>query len=277
MAKTMATPNSRPIRGALHLLTSRLLLACLLLWSTSRGWADGGAVAGNDTETTRAQRLYKQAQEAYAKAPDNIEAAWHLGRACFDWAELAKTNAARAAIAEEGIAACRHAVERKWGAAAAHYYLGLNLGQLARTKSLGALKIVRELEESLKTTREIDPLWDYAGADRTLGLLYRDAPGWPTSVGSRTKSRQHLQKAVELAPAYPDNRLCLLESQLVWNERKQTAAQLDPTEKCLSDARAKFTGAVWQASWKDWDQRWANIKTKASGPASTSQSPKGKH
>jgi len=32
--------------------------------------------------------------------------------------------------------------------AAAHYYLAMNLGQLARTKSVGALKLVKQMEVS---------------------------------------------------------------------------------------------------------------------------------
>ncbi len=74
--------------------------------------------------------------------------------------------------------------------APAHYYLAMNLGQLARTEFLGALKLVREMEREFKTAAELDAQFDFAGPERSLGLLYRDAPGWPVSIGSKRKARE---------------------------------------------------------------------------------------
>jgi hypothetical protein len=47
---------------------------------------------------------------------------------------------------------------------------------------------------------------------RNLGLLYRDAPGWPFSIGSKRKAREWLERAAALAPDYPENQLNLAES-----------------------------------------------------------------
>jgi hypothetical protein len=65
-------------------------------------------------------------------------------------------------------------------------------------ESLGALSIVKEMEKEWLATLALDPHCDYAGADRNLGLLYRDAPGFPLSIGSRGKAEQCLQHAVQL-------------------------------------------------------------------------------
>jgi hypothetical protein len=97
-------------------------------------------------------------------------------------------------MAHEGIQVCRRWLQRAPNQAAAHYYLGMNLAQLARTKSLGALSIVKEMEKEWLATLALDAHCDYAGADRNLGLLYRDAPGFPLSIGSRLKAEQHLQR-----------------------------------------------------------------------------------
>ena len=117
--------------------------------------------------------------------------------------------------------------------------------------------------EEFKAVLELDPTFDHAGPNRTLGLLYKDAPGWPTSIGSRSKARQHLLKAVELSSSFPENRLCLLEAHLEWGERKTAQAQLAATELVLADARKRFTGPAWETTWTDWDHRWAAIKAKA--------------
>src|SRR6185369_6107731 len=97
----------------------------------------------------------------------------------------------------------RDAVARASNSAPAHYYLGMNLAQLAQTKFLGALKIVSEMETEVSIVRDLDAKFDDAGADRNLGLLYRDAPAIG-SIGSRPKAREHLQSAVKLAPGSPD-------------------------------------------------------------------------
>jgi hypothetical protein len=89
----------------------------------------------------------------------------------------------------------------------------MNLGQLARTKGLSALKLVDQMEGEFTRARDLDEHLDYAGPDRSLGLLYRDAPVIG-SVGSRTRAREHLRRAVEVAPQYPENRLSLIEAYL---------------------------------------------------------------
>jgi tetratricopeptide (TPR) repeat protein len=142
-------------------------------------------------------------------------------------------------------------------------YLGMNLGQVARTKLLGALGILDEMEAVWKKAIALDPKYDYAGAHRSLGLLYLDAPGWPTSIGSKSKARQHLEKAVELNPEYPGNRLCLLEAQLKWGETKTVRAQISPVEAVLKTARTNLTGEAWARDWQEWDERWQKIKIEA--------------
>ena len=211
---------------------------------------------------SRPKRVYDEAKARYQKETNNVDAAWEFGRAAFDLADIATNDTQRAALAQEGIDACRHGIRLDPKSPGAHYYLGLNLGQLAQTKLLGALKLVDQMEESWKTTLQLDPKFDYAGGHRTLGVLYRDAPGWPTSVGSRSKARQHLQKAVEICPEYPGNRLSLFEAYAKWGEKKLVQAQTNATEEFLKAARQKLTGEAWALDWRDWDKRWEKIKTK---------------
>jgi len=234
-------------------------------------------VSGRTNEAaSRADRLYTEAQQHYRAEPANIEVAWQFGRAAFDRAEAATNDSHRVAIAEKGIAACRHAIARDAKAAAAHYYLALNLGQLARTKTFGALRLVEQMEMEFKTAITLDPGFDFGGPDRSLGMLYRDAPGWPISVGSRAKASFHLQQAVNLAPDYPDNRLCLLEAYLAWGQKKAARAELKSTQDALDKARKTFTGEQWAASWEDWDKRWQRIKTNAFEPPKPLKSPRDK-
>jgi tetratricopeptide (TPR) repeat protein len=210
-----------------------------------------------------AERKFQEARKSFQTKPNDAEAIRQFGRACFDWAEFAKNDEQRETIAREGIAACRQLIARNPKSAPGHHYLAMNLGQLARTKTLGALRIVDEMEREFKEALELEAKFDHAGPDRCLGLLYFEAPGWPASIGSKAEARQHLQRAAQLAPGYPENHLCLLEAYLKWRDKKNLPRELKLTEELLPQARKEFTGEAWAQSWADWDKRWKKIREKA--------------
>ncbi len=222
-----------------------------------------------------AQRNFQQAQARYRKAPSETPAAWQFGRACFDLAEFATNNTARASLAEQGIAACRLALARDSNSAPAHYYLGMNLGQLARTRGLSALKLVDQMEQEFTRARDLDEHLDWAGPDRNLGLLYGDAPVIG-SIGSRTRAREHLRRAVEVAPAYPENQLNLIEAYMNWGERTGAWRELQTLEAAWPAARTNFVGEGWAASWADWEPRLKKLKRKVEEPTKPLGSPRGK-
>ncbi len=153
--------------------------------------------------------------------------------------------------------------------------MALNRGQLARSDKLGALSLLRPMEHEFQTAEQLDPKLDYAGPTRTCGLLYRDAPGWPISLGSRHKAKDQLLKSVQIAPEYPDNWLYLLESYLEWGEKEKVTVQLPTVEKKIEEARQKLTGEAWAWKWHDWDQRWERLKTRAGAPKA--ESPKSRN
>jgi len=242
------------------------------------GWAV--RVAAESATTARAKQLaaaaYAATGVAYRTASTNGEAAWQFGRACFDWAEFATNDTQRADLAEQGIAVCRRLVAREPKSAPAHYYLAMNLGQLARTKSLGGLKIASELESELKATRDLDEKLNHAGPDRCLGLLYLNAPGWPVSVGSRSKARKHLQRATELAPDYPDNRLNLFEACVRWSDWNGARNELKALETLWPAARTNFTGEAWAKNRADWERRLERGRLKIGQAAKPIESPRNK-
>ena len=226
------------------------------LWLTG---ATLGAFAANPF-AARYERLFHEAQAVFQREPTNALAGWQMARACFDWSDFATNATQRGELAQLGISAARASIRLNPNLAPSHYYLGINLGQLAdATRSLGGLKLVGEMEREFKKALELDAAWDYGGPDRCLGLLYRDAPGWPISVGSKSKARLHLEHACVVAKDYPDNQLNLLESLLKWGDKKKVAAQWPTTEKTMVTARQQLTGEAWASSWHDWDHRWKKL------------------
>jgi tetratricopeptide (TPR) repeat protein len=238
--------------------TIRAAISCAVVLAATPGSAQ-------DTTSFRAhaEQAYVGAQQQIRKEPTNISAHVWLARAAFDWAELAKSDDQRAEIAQRGIDAARMAISREPTNASAHYWLGMDLGELARTKTLGALKLVREMEDEFEQAAQLDEHVDFAGPHRSLGMLYRDAPGWPTSIGSRKKAREHLERAVKLHPEFPDNQLALLESFEQWADRQSFARQLKTVEQTLGEAKKKFAGPEWEVSWADWNKRFQDMKSKS--------------
>jgi tetratricopeptide (TPR) repeat protein len=218
---------------------------------------------GQDTNAppaqTQSQRAFEQAKQEHLLYPDDPNAAWHFAHACFDLADDATKSSDRAELAQQGINVCTEALVKAPDSAPLHYYLGLNKGQLARTRSLGALKLVDQMEIEFTKAIALDASFDYAGPDRTLGLLYRDAPAW-ASIGNRTKARQHLQRAMELAPDYPENRLALIESELKWGDRKTARQELKLLQSGWNPAHLKFTGPRWTSNWTNWEARLDKIQ-----------------
>jgi tetratricopeptide (TPR) repeat protein len=235
------------------LTTVPLLMACL--------GTTGTIIGAEASPRAVAEQVYKEKAKRYQEHSRDVEAAWQFGRASFDLGELATNNAERAEIADRAIAACQQALTTDRKCAPAHYYLALNLGELARTKSMGALKLVAQMEGELITASELDKNFDFGGPDRSLGLLYRDAPSF-ISIGSRSKARQHLQRAIELASDYPENRLDLIESCLKWGDRTEARRELAALEAIWPKAREKLRGPEWSNSWTEWSAQLEEFKRK---------------
>jgi tetratricopeptide (TPR) repeat protein len=225
--------------------------------------AAGLAVAGDAQKAifiARAQVKFHRAQKQFESNTNDVAAAVRFARTCFDFANITTNDTTRAEVARQGIVICRGLVARDPKLAAGHYYLAMNLGELARTELLGALKIVKEMEREFKKADALDEHLDYAGPARSLGLLYRDAPGWPASIGSRRKARQWLEQAVKLAPDFPENRLNLAESCLEWKDLDRAKEELDALDALWPKAQTNFTGETWEQTWDDWSTRRDNAR-----------------
>jgi hypothetical protein len=241
-------------------------------------FAGGGMLLAGETNRSvfvaRAGADFHRAQTQFQSDTNDPAAAWQFARACFGVADFATNDTDRATLAIQGIAACRQLLVQHPKSAPGHYYLGMNLGQLARTEILGALKLVKQMEVEFKTADTLDEHFDYAGPARCLGLLYRDAPGWPTSIGSRHKAHEWLERAVKLAPNYPENQLHLIESRLQWNDRTAAETEFKTLEALWPSAQTNFTGEVWEQNWDDWSTRRNAVREKHNETSNSKKTPK---
>ncbi len=222
-----------------------------------------GQSATNRMFALRAETAFARAQKQFAELPGDAAAAWQLGRASYDWAEFATNSEQREAVARIGIAACRHLLAHDPKSAAGHYYLAMDLGQLAEAlaPSIAAYKLIKEIEREFKAAAELDEKLDFAGSPRCLGLLYRDAPGWPVSIGSKHKAREWLDRAAALAPDFPENQLNLVESQVRWRQPVEAERDLKKLDAIWPAARTNLVGEAWEPSWDEWTARRATVRT----------------
>ena len=230
-------------------------LAAALLLLAGAGILFAGET-NNPVFARRAAAEFQRAQAQFQSDTNDSVAAWQFARACFNLNDFVTNNAGRTELASQGIAACRQLLARETNSAPGHYYLAVELGLLADTRrNMAAFKMVREMEREFKTADNLDARFDYAGPSRCLGLLYRDAPGWPMSIGSRHKARDWLEQAAELAPGYPDNQLNLVESYWQWKDREASSNALQKLDALWPAARTNFTGAAWEQNWSTWSTR----------------------
>ena len=263
------TPHSRRIPR----LTGRLRVALLAVSVMTAGvipcpanpdLSPDSAASTEHSFLEHARATFNSAHARHLADPSSPESAWQLAKAGFELADLVQSNKERARVAEFGIRACRAFIDGETSPPVGiPYYLALNLGQLARTKTLGALKLVREMEDHFLVAIEKNEAFAHAGPHRCLGLLYRDAPGWPASVGDSDKARTHLNRALELQPTFPDNRLCMIESALEWKDIELLERHIKLYTALLPHARSEFTGQQWTESWHSWNRRWTVIQAKA--------------
>lgn len=221
-----------------------------------------GQPTTNKVFAARAEQAFARAQKEFAAHPGDSNAASQLGRTSYDWSEFATNADQRAAIAQAGIAACQQLVARDPKSAPGHYYLAMNYGELAEAEepSIAAYKLIREIEREFKTASDLDERLDFAGPPRCLGLLYRDAPGWPISIGSKHKAREYLEHAAVLAPGFPENQMNLVESYVHWHQRVEAEAAWQKLATIWPAARTNLTGTAWEQSWDDWATRRTAVR-----------------
>jgi len=207
---------------------------------------------------TASREAFQSARSEFDSASASPLQAWQLAQSAFYLGECLEVSDEKEQLAEEGIAAARLCVRRAPAMAEGHYYLALNLGQLARCRKLGALRLVREMERSFLEARRLNPCLDEAGPDRYLGLLYLKAPGWPLSIGHSRKARHHLTEAWQTHTEFPGNILHLVRAQIELGRMKEARASYAAGRRQLIHMETTWGGRVppivlikWQALLKE--------------------------
>ncbi|MCE9596576.1 MAG: hypothetical protein K8S54_01280 [Spirochaetia bacterium] len=93
-----------------------------------------------------------------------------------------------------------------------NFWCASNLGYLGMCRgALASLASIDPFKKSMEVVLRENENFYFAGPHRALGRLMHQAPGWPISIGNKNKAAEHLEKAVQIAPNFFNNRLYLAE------------------------------------------------------------------
>lgn len=108
-----------------------------------------------------------------------------------------------------------------------NFWYASNVGQLGICRGIMAsLASIDPFKKSMEVVLQENESFFFAGPHRALGRLFHQAPGWPISVGNKNKAAEHLERAVELAPEFFNNRSFLAELYLDMGKKDQAKEHL---------------------------------------------------
>jgi tetratricopeptide (TPR) repeat protein len=167
--------------------------------------------------------------------PRNYDAAWQWARSAFWLADAAGSKKDRRAwFAGKGAEHAARAIAIDTARVEGHYYRGLDLGYLARTRTFGAVELVTPIFKEAQAAVAADEKYDHAGPLRLLGGVLINAPGWPASVGDPDEGADRLARAVALAPDYPLNHLYYGEALIKVGKLAEAEEQLLEAQRLVA-------------------------------------------
>ena len=135
-------------------------------------------------------------------------------------------KASRLADAKKGRQLAEAGITRLPKSGLAHYLYAYLTGLEAENAPLRGLELVPIIEREARLAAEMNPAVDHGGPDRMLGELYLRAPGMPVSIGDVEKAVSHYQRALAIAPGYPENQLGVVEALLEAGDVKKACTHL---------------------------------------------------
>jgi tetratricopeptide (TPR) repeat protein len=156
---------------------------------------------------------------------------WRLSRVSFLSTLRLSDLSQVAEVAQEGMQQAREAMKIDAKRVEPHYYLALNMAQVADATS--ARSLVKPMVAAAKRAAEIDKTYDRAGPLLFLGKVHLTAPAWPISVGNVEQATAYLERAVAISPR-PIARLFLGQAYFEDDREREAKAQL---EQALREAK----------------------------------------
>lgn len=177
----------------------------------------------------KAELALKLYREAFAKDPEDKDAAWRLSMAAhFFGMRFVKDSDEKAKLFAEGRDAGRAALKKDPDCAACHFWTAINMALYGNEVSVfKMLFTLKDIQSHLKETLRLEPCYAYGGAHRVLGKIEQKLPG--ILGGSNRRAREYFEAAVATCPDEPMNYLFL--AQLLKDEFDEPKAAVEIAAK----------------------------------------------
>jgi tetratricopeptide (TPR) repeat protein len=198
-------------RIILPLLTVLVLAIAVRAQETKTLVQQGDDLYAQRGDLAKAKEALAMYQEALAGGEDVYGANWRLARVEYWIGDHTADKTVKKQIFQQGIEHARKAIELGPDKVEGHFWLGVCYGVYGEAKGvLKSLSLVKPIKEEMRRVLEIEPAYDRGGADRVLGRVFHEVPGF--AGGSEKKSLEHLLKAVEYGPRVGLNLLYLADT-----------------------------------------------------------------
>jgi tetratricopeptide (TPR) repeat protein len=173
--------------------------------------SESDALYAKRAELAKAKEARDKLVAALDAGEDAFEASWRLARVSYWIGDHTGAADLKKKTFLEGIEYAKKAIALDPKRPDGHFWLGVCYGVYGEAKGvLKSLSLVKPIKESMRRVLEIDPAYDRGGADRVLGRVYHEVPGF--AGGSEKLSLEHLLKAVEYGPRVGLNLLYLADT-----------------------------------------------------------------
>lgn len=177
-------------------------------------------------DLAKAKEALGKCQEALIKGEDSYGAYWRMARLEYWIGDHTGNTGDKKRIFEQGIYHGKKAVQLAGDKPEGHYWLGINYGVYGEAKGvLKSLSLVKPIKEEMNKVLAMDPSFDDGGADRVLGRVYHELPGF--AGGSKEKSLDHLLKSREMGPRVGLTRIYLADTYLSMAEVEKARQELE--------------------------------------------------
>lgn len=177
-------------------------------------------------DLAKAKEALAKLQEALIAKEDPYGVYWRLARVQYWIGDHTPEKSEKKRVFEMGIYHGKKAVTAGPDKAEGHFWLGVCYGVYGEAKGvLKSLALVKPIKEAMRRVLEIEPAYDRGGADRVLGRVYHELPGF--AGGSEKKSLEHLLKSVNYGPRVGLNLLYLADTYISLDEIEKARETLE--------------------------------------------------
>jgi tetratricopeptide (TPR) repeat protein len=210
--------------------------------------ADTRTLSGVETSHER----YKQALRIRA---DRYEILWEAARTAV-WLGNFGPAEKQDAYVRDGIRYANTALKIKPDGEEALFYDGALAGKLAELDMEYGMSGLEIIQKRMHQLIDMGSTYIYGGPDRVLAIVLMRAPGSPIGPGDWDLAEQHMKRALEIDPNWPENQLYMAELEFgLANERdlpefaESARKRLEKyflREKAQSPMGSRFEFVQWQ-------------------------------